>query len=193
VSDELSLRPVTEGDLSFLAYLTNDPAGGGEFQWYGWHDPHRYRKQWAEDGLLNDDGGTLIISVGGDSVGLVAWRKAITSRISYCWNIGIILVPEARGKGYGGPAQWQLAAYLFAHSLVNRVEAATELTNEAEQRALEKAGFVREGVVRGGGFRDGQWRDGVVYSLLRSECSDNASLGLADATSSESGLVESSQ
>jgi RimJ/RimL family protein N-acetyltransferase len=172
--EDLSLRAVAESDLSFLEYLTNDPAGGGEFQWYGWHDPHRYRRQWAEDGLLNDDGGILIVGVDGDDVGLVAWRKAIKSRISYCWNVGIILAPEARGKGYGGPAQRQLAAYLFAHSLVNRVEAATELTNTAEQRALEKAGFVREGVMRGGGFRDGQWRDGVVYSLLRSECGETA-------------------
>jgi len=170
VSDVLSLRPVLERDLSFVEYLTNDPDGGGEFQWYGWHDPYRYRRQWAEDGLLNDEGGTLIVTVGDDSVGLVAWHKTIKSRISYCWNVGIILAPEARGKGYGGPAQRQLATYLFANSLVNRVEAGTEVANIAERRALEKAGFVREGVAGGAGFRDGQWRDGVVYSLLRSEC-----------------------
>ncbi|MGP4102313.1 GNAT family N-acetyltransferase [Nonomuraea sp. KM90] len=59
--------------------------------------------------------------------------------------------------------------YLFDHSTANRIEASTELTNVAEQRALEKAGFTRDGVLRGAGFRAGQWRDGVLYSVIRSD------------------------
>jgi RimJ/RimL family protein N-acetyltransferase len=43
------------------------------------------------------------------------------------------------------------------------------VSNVAEQRALEKAGFTREGIVRGAAFQGGRWRDGVVYSVLRSE------------------------
>ena len=43
------------------------------------------------------------------------------------------------------------------------------MTNLAERRALEKAGFTAEGVSRGVGWRDGQWRDGVTYSLLRTD------------------------
>ena len=39
----------------------------------------------------------------------------------------------------------------------------------AEQRALEKAGFVREGVLRGRGFVRGGWRDGVMYAWLRDD------------------------
>jgi len=39
----------------------------------------------------------------------------------------------------------------------------------AEQRALEKAGFLREGIARHAQFRAGQWRDLVVYSRLRSD------------------------
>jgi RimJ/RimL family protein N-acetyltransferase len=58
---------------------------------------------------------------------------------------------------------------LFAHTQVNRVEAETEITNIAEQRALEKAGFTREGVRRGAMFRHGQWHDAVIYGLLRQE------------------------
>ena len=50
-----------------------------------------------------------------------------------------------------------------------RIEAATEVGNVAEQRALEKAGFTREGVLRSTGWRDGAYRDGVWYSMLRSD------------------------
>jgi RimJ/RimL family protein N-acetyltransferase len=62
-----------------------------------------------------------------------------------------------------------LALYLFAHTQVNRIEAVTEITNAAEQRALEKAGFTREGILRGSTFRQGQWHDQVLYSVLRHE------------------------
>jgi RimJ/RimL family protein N-acetyltransferase len=66
-------------------------------------------------------------------------------------------------------AQRLLVRYLFAHTQVSRVEATTEITNAAEQRALEKAGFTREGVLRGTTFRQGRWHDQVIYSVLRDE------------------------
>jgi RimJ/RimL family protein N-acetyltransferase len=52
---------------------------------------------------------------------------------------------------------------------VQRIEAATEVGNVAEQRALEKAGFTREGVHRCTGWRDGAYRDGVWYSMVRTD------------------------
>ena len=69
----------------------------------------------------------------------------------------------------GSQAQWLLARYLFAHTQVNRIEATTEITNVGEQRALEKAGFIREGVLRGATFRVGRWHDQIIYSVLRDE------------------------
>jgi RimJ/RimL family protein N-acetyltransferase len=83
--------------------------------------------------------------------------------------MGIALLPEARGRGYGTQAHRLLTRYLFAHTTVHRIEAATEAANLAEQRVLEKAGFTREGVMRGVFWRDGAWRDGVMYSLLRTD------------------------
>jgi aminoglycoside 6'-N-acetyltransferase len=50
-----------------------------------------------------------------------------------------------------------------------RVEAQTDVTNLAEQRALEKAGFTREGVLRKAQWRGGAYHDLVVYSKLRGE------------------------
>lgn len=106
---------------------------------------------------------------GTDRVGVVDWRKVHTGRSASGWDIGIQLAPEFRGRGYGSQAQQLLVRYLFAHTLVNRVEAITEIGNVAEQRALEKAGFAREGVLRGRSFRQGRYRDNVIYSVLRDE------------------------
>ncbi len=97
------------------------------------------------------------------------WRIKRPTPNAYHWEIGISLLPEARGHGYGTEAQRLLVRYLFAHTPVHRIEAATEAGNVAEQRALEKAGFTREGVLRGIGWRDGAWRDGIWYSVLRTD------------------------
>jgi aminoglycoside 6'-N-acetyltransferase len=62
-----------------------------------------------------------------------------------------------------------LVAYLFATYPIARVQATTDVTNVAEQRALERAGFSREGVLRQAQFRAGAWHDLVMYSKLRDE------------------------
>ena len=74
-------------------------------------------------------------------------------------EIGIALFPEYRGKGIGTEAQRQLVHHLFEVTPANRIQAGTEADNLAEQRALEKVGFIREGVQRGFYFRHGSWQD----------------------------------
>jgi RimJ/RimL family protein N-acetyltransferase len=166
---DLTLRPLAEADLHILEKLETDPAATGEFAWLGWHNLARFWQLWADNGLISDDSGILLVVRGEDRLGIVSWRKVPSTPVYYYWNIGIALLPEARGKGYGTQAQRMLARYLFTHTTVQRIEAATEVGNVAEQRALEKAGFTREGVHRCVGWRDGAYRDGVWYSMVRTD------------------------
>jgi RimJ/RimL family protein N-acetyltransferase len=167
--ESVALRPVDEDDLPLLERFLTEPETTGPFQWFGYTDPRRFRQRWAENRLLGEDGGQLMVTAGGEPLGLVAWRKVVVTASSHCWNMGAQLLPEARGRGIGTQAQLHLVRYLFAHTPVMRIEADTEVENIAEQRALEKAGFTREGVVRGIVFRDGRWRDCVAYSVLRGD------------------------
>jgi RimJ/RimL family protein N-acetyltransferase len=165
----MALFPVSENDLALLQRLYGDPLDSGEHEWHGWQDTRWLRREWAENGLLGEDGGTLMARKGDDTLGFVAWRRRSYGPHSPCWIVSIALKPEARGHGHGTEAQRQLTRYLFAHTQANRIEAGTEITNVGEQRALEKAGFTREGVLRGALFRRGQWHDCVFYGILRHE------------------------
>jgi RimJ/RimL family protein N-acetyltransferase len=165
----LNLRLAAEDDLPLLEELTQDPEQAGEFQWFGWHDLRRWRREWNDNGLISPDGGTLIVVRGDQRLGLVNWRRQPVTVSAYTWEIGIVLLPEARGRGYGTQAHRLLARYLFAHTTAHRIWAGTEVDNIAEQKALERAGFTREGVTRATGWRAGAWRDGVIYSLLRTD------------------------
>ena len=169
MDDDVALRLVAEADLPILERLTQDPGSTGEFAWLGWYKLTRYRQWWAENRLISDDTGVLMVVRDDDRLGFVSWSKVPTTPGYYYWNIGIALLPEARGKGYGTQAQRKLAQYLFKHTTVQRIEASTEVGNVAEQRALEKAGFTREGVLRSVGWRDRVYRDGVWYSMLRTD------------------------
>jgi RimJ/RimL family protein N-acetyltransferase len=122
MGDLVTLRPVTEDDLSWLESLRDGPVAAGLHGWHGWSDPKRRRRQWAESGLLGDDGGMLIVLHDTDRVGDVSWRKVKTGPTAFSWAIGIGLAPEFRGRGYGSEAQRLLARYLFAHTQVNRIE-----------------------------------------------------------------------
>jgi RimJ/RimL family protein N-acetyltransferase len=169
MTDEVILRPAAEDDLNVLDRFQRDPEVTGPLEWYGWRDLDLWRREWAEFKLINNERGALMVARGPEPLGVVTWRRAWVSALSHCWEIGIELLPEARGRGYGTEAQRLLVRYLFAHSTVNRIQAATRIENVAEQRALEKAGFTREGVLRGVAFQGGHWRDGVLYSILRAE------------------------
>lgn len=117
-------------------------------------------------------GGELVVTDGDDRpLGTVGWRQVAhgPNAASTAVNIGIALRPEAWGRGHGTRAQRMLAEYLFAQLPVHRVEASTDVAHVAEQRALERAGFVREGVLRGAQWRRGTWHDLVSYARLRSD------------------------
>jgi len=88
---------------------------------------------------------------------------------SKAWNIGIGLAEHARGHGIGTIAQRLLAEHLLASTNVDRIEASTDVTNVAEQKSLEKAGFTREGLLRSAQERADGRHDLYSYSFTRDD------------------------
>ncbi len=140
---------------------------------FGFQPAGRLEEQFNKNGLLDSRGGTLVV-VESDTenvVGSVSYHRVMygPNEGSQAYNIGITLSPKFRGKGYGTEAQRLFTDYLFSTYTVTHVEASTDVTNVAEQRALIKAGFTREGTARKAQWRAGDWRDLIVYSKLRGE------------------------
>jgi RimJ/RimL family protein N-acetyltransferase len=166
------LRPLELGDVDVLEAQHSSPEAAGEFNWFGFRAPGQLRRHIESLETLKPDRGQLaVVDDEGHLVGEVSWIQVINGPPpnGYCWNLGIWIAADHRGRGYGSEAQRLGAAYLFEHTMMERVEASTELNNVAEQRALEKAGFTREGVLRHACFRGGAWQDMVVFSKLRGE------------------------
>jgi hypothetical protein len=94
MQDQVDLVPAAEEDLPLLYRLTSDPEATGEHEWFGWQDLHAFRRRWEENGLLDEASGVLMVSLGGERIGFVAWHKRQMARTSFCWDVGIALAPE---------------------------------------------------------------------------------------------------
>ena len=169
VTETLRLRPATIDDLEVL--LSTETPVGASYSWRGHRDGHRLRERLNGDGLIDEDAGTLVVEAAGEAVGSVGWvaRHWSAPPWSKSWEIGITLLPEARGRGIGGRAQRQMCDYLFATTSVHRLQAVTNASNVAEQRALLSAGFSREGVVRGAEWLLGSYTDVHLFGRVRSD------------------------
>jgi glycosyltransferase involved in cell wall biosynthesis len=111
-----------------------------------------------------------VVLADGTVGGIASWRAQDRGGPpGGCYEIGLALLPEHRGRGLGTAAQRLLVDQLFGFTTANRLEATTDADNVAEQKALTRVGFAREGVLRGAVFRAGAWRDLVLYALLREQ------------------------
>ena len=173
MTDRVRLRDVTLDDADLLDVWNADEGARSAFNEFGEPPSRAPRDVLIRGPLRNEHNGMFMVERASDSVaiGTVGWHRVRygPNPESDAWNIGIELRPDARGHGFGAEAQRQLAEWLLAYTSLNRVEAQTDVENIAEQRSLEKAGFIREGIARGAQFRAGGYHDLVTYSRVRDD------------------------
>jgi len=158
------LRDPLPGDREFLEFLGSPEVGG---EWDSFDDPSEQLLRAQDFG-----GATQIVALDDATrVGCVSWIHVPygPNTRSLAWSIGITIHPDFRGRRFASSAQRLLAERLLRESPSNRVQADTDPENVAEQRALTRAGFVREGIARGAQWRRGAWHDRVVFSLVRED------------------------
>ncbi|MFW9820995.1 MAG: GNAT family N-acetyltransferase, partial [Candidatus Thorarchaeota archaeon] len=84
-------------------------------------------------------------------------------------EIGSIIIPSERKKGFCKEAVTIFVDYLFLTKNISRIQATTDIRNIGSQKVLEKTGFSKEGIIRNMIFNQGKWQDFALYSILRSE------------------------
>lgn len=166
----VSLRPYRAEDVA-VAQEQFYGLQAGELQWFGFSSAAQLLAEFQTNGLLTPDRGRFIVDSEGERVGGVQWFKEHwgPATTSWCWEIGISLRADARGRGVGTEAQVQLRDYLLDHTRSERIQATTDVQNIAEQRALDKAGFTREGRLRSAQWRAGSWHDQYLYAFVRGD------------------------
>jgi RimJ/RimL family protein N-acetyltransferase len=159
----VNLRVVEKEDLPLLSEWFNTPEFNGRYNPLDLQESKadvekRYEKLGSEKAWF------LILKKDGSRIGFLGMGV-----VGIYWEIGYVLIPSERGKGYCTEAVQLAVDYLFLSKDIVRVQAGTDPENIASQKVLEKAGFQREGTIRKGIFAWGNWKDLYLYSLLREE------------------------
>jgi RimJ/RimL family protein N-acetyltransferase len=171
-TERLTLRPFEERDLEAFAemhgapetaqWLYNDPRTPAEAQ------AHLERKRqsslereddWLSCAVVERESGTLV----GD--------------LSFHWvsaehrtgEIGFIVAPAQKGKGFAGEAARALVDWAFRDAGFHRVIGRVEPRNTASARVLEKLGMRREALFVENEWIKGEWQSEAVYAILERE------------------------
>lgn len=81
-------------------------------------------------------------------------------------EIGLLIDPDERKKGYGKEAIRLLCRYLFKYRGLNKVYAQTAAFNEDSIMLLESLSFKKDANLRDHYFYNGEFHNGFIYSLL---------------------------
>jgi aminoglycoside 6'-N-acetyltransferase len=84
-------------------------------------------------------------------------------------ELGVILHPDAQGRGFAGEAASALLELAFIRMELHRVTAQTNAHNAASIRALRKLGMRQEGHLRQCIYFAGEWHDELIFAILSHE------------------------
>ena len=157
----VNLKVLEKEDLPLLADWSNNPEFFSDF-WF----PQMSKTKWEKryDSFTPDTKWFFIEKKDGTKVGTVFHFLN-----GNYMEIGYLLAPNQRKKGYGSEAIKIIVDYLFLSKELVRVQAITGVDNLASCNALENAGFTKEGTMRNSGFIRGEWKDGCLYSITRED------------------------
>jgi len=145
----VNLRLAEKEDVPLVAEWANDREYLCEYQ-----DVWEISQEKLEEIMLQETIFFIIEKKDGTKIGHISsWTRGKTR------EMGLALVPNERGKGYGTEAIQIILDYLFLNTEVVRIQVRTDEGNMPSQRVLEKAGFTREGTMRKESYIRGEYRD----------------------------------
>ena len=171
----VALRRAEGADVDFLVALAND----GEVEpFMGGRQPRDRESLRAEiERSLREPErfGRLVIEADGERAGSVTY-ELVNERSRIARLERLALLPGFRGRGIADEATRQLQRRLLLEHGFHRLELEIYAFNERALAHAERVGYVREGVKRKAYWRHGRWNDAVLFSLVREDLEEEASL-----------------
>ncbi len=164
----INLRIIEQEDIPIYHEWINTP------EIMGMYNAHAFRqisKDWLKQGFSNlGDNLQIFLIEKKDKtrVGLILYFLVKGGPVELL-EIGSIVIPSERQKGFCEEAVTMFVDYLFLTKNISRIQATTDIRNIGAQKVLEKTGFTKEGVIRNMIFNQGEWQDFALYSILRKE------------------------
>ncbi|KAJ4355055.1 hypothetical protein N0V95_003273 [Ascochyta clinopodiicola] len=162
-------------------------------------DGTKFMKSVAEDSLLGatiwlkstpespaSSGQQHLTSEWGTAIGEIHLSRLPSDAQHHRWTeIGIDILPEFQGRGYGREAiEWALD-YAFRRAGLHRMRIRAFEWNVGAVKLYEKVGFQVEGKEREALWHEGRWWDGISFGML-----DREWVGMQSAMKKDEGSQE---
>lgn len=158
----ISIRSIEERDLKVI-YEWNSQEMRGLYQEFHFESFHQLQNDYKKDGFCSSKFQMLMIEDEDISIGLLYlnfYREGIV-------RVGLVLNPENCNEGNGTTILKLTIDFLFENYPIVRVEAETDIQNNAAQKVLENGGFLKEGTLRKYRFHHGTYNDSYMYSIVK--------------------------
>lgn len=169
----LLLRPYTEDDHdALLAIRSREDVT--RYLYFGPQTPAQVRKtieRRITATVLESEGDSIILAIvtrdSGAFVGDINFNYV--SEENSFGEIGFVINPDQRGRGYAGEAAAAMLALGFRDLGLHRIIGRCDARNKASARVMEKLGMRREAHFLENEFVKGEWSDELVYAILARE------------------------
>jgi [ribosomal protein S5]-alanine N-acetyltransferase len=175
IGKNLSLRPMTLADQQWLVEWFNDPEYWGQY-FNRWPTSREREERLFPTYQREHESGEFVITSRsqGEPMGTIGHFNPFSLWVFHGQEIGYEVHPRFRRHGVATQAACLLVNHLFDVTTVNRVQATVAVGNDSSCRVLERAGLRQDGVLRGVFYLHGRYTDMHMYSIVRSDWSDEA-------------------
>lgn len=165
------LRPLEQGDLSYLRELANDAEVRKNVVGWDWPLSDAGQLNWFVQTAMDATTKRFIIeSETGQSIGITGFWDIDWRNRTAMTAIKLGGASEVRGRGYGVAAIRAIMEFGFIDAGFNRLHATILASNPRSIAAyVIKSGWTEEGRLRQHIWRDGEYIDLVQIGMMRSE------------------------
>lgn len=169
IYEDIAFRVIEKKDLELLRDLHNDPSTYLKLLNIDLVDEEAQVEWWKNLHKKQNDKRYVICFA--DEPKKVIGRLRIQN-INYNHNnceVGLDILPEFRGKGYGVKSYKMLLEFLFQHYNMNMVYLQVADFNPNAKKLYKKVGFKETGKLPEFFFRFGKYWDYIIMSITRTE------------------------
>jgi len=171
-TERLSLKPMTEEDISFIVDLeTRLETHQYETGEIPTSEKASEQCRWFIDNqkLLPAEGAVkyIIKNMGAERVGYVS--LVCNWEVTREWEIGYGLLSEFWGNGYATEAVHKVISFGFEKLNIHKLMAFINAENRNSVALAKRIGMVQEGHMREARLVNGNWNDEYVFTLLKSD------------------------
>ncbi len=170
---KICLREVHREDLELFKLWRNDANLTKNFRTVG---PIVSQDWYWNNIVLSDKHKVFTIIKKENQIPIGEIRTSFINWVDGTGEIGILLNPIEKQKGYGSEALDLILDFAFNRLRLNRIEAQYLETNIPSAKLFKKAGFTIEGILRHTKYFDDSYHNSVVASILASEYKGKSSL-----------------